>query len=128
MKASELRIGNYVADRNGFECYVIGTFKDVAYLYFDGNVGDFIEENEKDLQPIPLTEEWLLKLGCKKQQWENGGEYELAFEDQDKWFKIFEHKLYKEKSCVVYNIYFSWEKHSLGQSLGLLIPFMIFKT
>lgn len=66
MKATELRIGNWISDRNMFEMEVSAVFKDEVYLDFEGNEGDVWEVSEGDLQPIPLTEEWLLKFGFKQ--------------------------------------------------------------
>jgi hypothetical protein len=65
MKATELRIGNYV-DRNGL--MVIRTIKTKQVSFYDtinkNNTHYFnLDEHTK---PIPLTEEWLLKLGFEK--------------------------------------------------------------
>jgi len=49
MKASELRIGNYVKDPYNKEIRLVSVDKDASML-----------------SPIPLTEEWLLKLGALK--------------------------------------------------------------
>ena len=65
MKVTELRIGNLVY----FEYQVV-----------DINIGDFhiIEKESKFFKPIPLTEEWLLKLG-----------FELHSDYiEDRWFVI----------------------------------------
>ena len=54
MKTNELRIGNLVNHiRKGV--IVIGIME-----------LDFIEKEVLDIEPIPLTEEWLLNLGFKK--------------------------------------------------------------
>lgn len=65
IKANELMIGDWVyeGEKSQFPMYVVGFFKDVAYLDFEGNEADFWEVDEKDLAPIPLTEEILLKNG-----------------------------------------------------------------
>jgi hypothetical protein len=49
MKATELRIGNYVKDPYSKEIRLVSVEKDASML-----------------RPIPLTEEWLLKFGFKK--------------------------------------------------------------
>ena len=76
MKAKDLRIGNWIKyesfedagyyqveeickDSEGFEGYYI--------KYRNGSFATSLEEDEEDknkmIQPIPLTEEWLLKFG-----------------------------------------------------------------
>ena len=50
MKANELKIGNIVSIF-GIEQHIITELKDTIYV---------------DLNPIPLTEEWLLKFGFEK--------------------------------------------------------------
>ena len=54
MKASELRIGNYV--------YVEHDKNNLELLKFDFESGWYMEY----IKPIPLTEEWLLKFGFEK--------------------------------------------------------------
>lgn len=68
IKANELMIGDWVYEdeKSQFPMYVVGVFKDVAYLDFEGNEADFWEVDEKDLAPLPLTEEMLLKNGFDK--------------------------------------------------------------
>lgn len=56
IQANEIRIGNLFT-ANGFPMHVEAIFKDTIYFDFEG------EENIKDLVPIPLTEEILIKAG-----------------------------------------------------------------
>lgn len=66
MKSNELRIGNYVnwngqqieLDRVSFQVHVIN-------------------RNCEDIVPIPLTEDWLVKLGFEKEHFEENYWYEL---------------------------------------------------
>jgi len=61
MRSSELRIGNLVkVDSNPFES--------VTQIFKDGVVTDAYDvvNSFKDLEPIPLTEEWLVKFGFEK--------------------------------------------------------------
>jgi hypothetical protein len=68
MKANELRVGNWVND----ELY--GDFQIVGLINFkDGNQSAYKSleyypqsQDTDKLNPIPLTEEWLLKFGFEK--------------------------------------------------------------
>jgi hypothetical protein len=53
MKASDLRVGNWVSKHG--EYYQITSATIVS-----------LERGESDAEPIPLTEEWLLKFGFEK--------------------------------------------------------------
>jgi hypothetical protein len=55
MKANELRIGNYVC-RKPHKVWIPFTVKD----------GEINEKFASTCNPIPITEEWLLKLGFTK--------------------------------------------------------------
>ena len=64
MKASELRLGNYLKYKKGHLCKVVSIptnniidVKGLKDSYINGTY------NTRDLQPIPLTAEWLLKFG-----------------------------------------------------------------
>ena len=61
MKCKELQIGDWVQDKNGFQCQIIGVGDDYAYATFEDNDGDPWEFDDKDDQPegIPLTKEML---------------------------------------------------------------------
>jgi hypothetical protein len=63
MKANELRIGNLV-DYMGIEKPIAMIGVDSVML-FQKNF-DVIQSRLTEIKPIPLTEEWLLKLGAKK--------------------------------------------------------------
>ena len=75
IKTNELRIGNFVSTNNGFEMLVHSIFQnDTVYLDFIPpliNEADVWEEDYKDLIAIPLTEEWLLKFGAIKYEFDH---------------------------------------------------------
>lgn len=60
MKATELRIGNLFQDK-----YTKDVFK-VLELTTNSIVFDYFTVKKWKAEPIPLTEEWLLKFGFKK--------------------------------------------------------------
>lgn len=57
MKATELRIGNYIDYTTEREIVTMQTTYEYIRLIHNGN---------KNFKPIPLTEEWLLKFGFEK--------------------------------------------------------------
>lgn len=65
IKAGDIMLNNWF-HVNGYPMYVDSIFRDTVYLEFEGNEGDVWEENIKDLTPIPLTEDILLKAGFRK--------------------------------------------------------------
>jgi hypothetical protein len=74
MKANELRIGNLVSPPVGCEYH----FGEITALNLDTYDCELVDNNYeeyvslsqfgkiRDLEPIPLTEEWLLKFGFEK--------------------------------------------------------------
>ena len=71
MKASELRIGNLIYVDSKLR-YVFGTiYKTIQHNYHSKN-STYSENYENECEPIPLTEEWLLKFGFEKELgWDN---------------------------------------------------------
>jgi hypothetical protein len=76
MKANELRIGNYVNVPNSEQCpFRIDDFECLTYEFIKVGQKQIINGKEvhpftwygKDLQPIPLTEEWLIKFGFSRE-------------------------------------------------------------
>lgn len=69
MKANELRIGNYIFDKKG-EVFSVSGF----YIHHISTLENLKEKIP--FKPIPLTEEWLLKLNFKEtrkeKQWRFG--------------------------------------------------------
>ena len=70
MKCKELQIGDWVQDKNGFQCQIIGVGDDYAYATFEDNDGDPWEFDDKDDQPegIPLTKEMLDANGFRYEE------------------------------------------------------------
>jgi hypothetical protein len=64
MNANELRIGNLVYYRIDDEMDERQSWNQVNTI--DVQDLEFIERNDTNYTPIPLTEEWLLKFGFKK--------------------------------------------------------------
>jgi len=69
MNANELRLGNYIQDTNYPErvCRVFrltqGNDFNITYHYDRVCECSYANERKESLQPIPLTEEWLIKFG-----------------------------------------------------------------
>jgi len=62
MDARELRIGNYI-QYFGNVAQVEGIVNESNGFGLQLNGGDFASINSNSLEPIPLTEEWLVKFG-----------------------------------------------------------------
>lgn len=80
MKASELRIGNWVKGIESDCLFDVGEFKIDSFDIYK------IDRYPKNISPIPLTEEWLLKFGLKKcgWYWENEN-IEIVEDDEGCW-------------------------------------------
>jgi hypothetical protein len=67
MKSQELRIGNLVLDEYFDERYVICITPYRVHLSSSGDDDESVKPNKvNEIEPILLTEEWLLKFGFKK--------------------------------------------------------------
>ena len=84
MEAKELRIGNWVLVENDHE--TIKAITQTAFLCALDGKGDGHMQLHKDVYPIQLTEEWLIKFGFKK---ENNTIYsisdKLSFNEVGRW-------------------------------------------
>lgn len=82
MKASELRIGNWVAlFPLTFKIETIS--RDLIHV---DNKGSYAPLHIEKAEPIPLTEEWLVKFGFEFDE-NKGGEHEgQKFEDRPLWY------------------------------------------
>jgi hypothetical protein len=61
MKPTELRIGNYVCEETRDNPYTVVEIYELS----EASINDYVAPN-KIYEPIPLTEEWLLKFGFEK--------------------------------------------------------------
>jgi len=62
LQSKDFRIGNYVYTTIDLCIYTIDPFI-IKCLYYDGNTQNSYNTDKKLIEPIPLTEEWLIKLG-----------------------------------------------------------------
>ena len=60
---SDLRLGNwlYESDKSKFPMQVESIGKNWIYLDFEGNEGDVFENSDKEIYPIPITKELIVK-------------------------------------------------------------------
>ena len=114
MKANELRIGNLVLFNNSIKPITSNNLCDIEF-YTDSKI--------PYCKPIPLTEEWLLKFGFEKKEYEKSQyrEYEYILEN----FKYFRDRFWivRCEECGRYadikyvhelqNIYFALTKYEL---------------
>jgi len=80
MKANELRIGNLIYVDSKLR-YVFGTiYKTIQHNYNTQN-STYSENYENECEPIPITEEWLLKFGFEVYEFDNK-ENQYRFKDR----------------------------------------------
>lgn len=71
LTANELRIGNYVGygalhtGIGGYDHYTVKEITENCAFFRESKVGEY----HKDIAPIPLTEEWLVKFGFEVRPW-----------------------------------------------------------
>jgi len=91
MKASELRIGNYLQGKRIVKVKDIYSTGDVSI--FDNSSRFFVEGNKPCLEPIELTEEWLFKFG-----------FECIFTHDDYHYYLESLDLGLDRSCQPFGI------------------------
>jgi hypothetical protein len=64
MKANELRIGNFIKFSEDGTIFTVGSIEERGFTVQNDEETAWIEAEE--FEPIPLTEEWLLKFGFEK--------------------------------------------------------------
>jgi hypothetical protein len=99
MKVEELRIGNLLRDKvTKTELRVIKlTDQDIVTYVIDRSM--FPLQDGWGAEPIPLTEEWKLKFGFEKTEWDNFNSYRLIIGNND--YTIV---LYSDGNCEVGDI------------------------
>ena len=82
MEVKDLRIGNYISPLG------IGVTKVEGFCIWDNLIqsSDFAERGIEDFEPIPITEEWLLKFGFKELNIKNRFITECGFEIEKQGF------------------------------------------
>lgn len=112
MKANELRLGNLILNKEGkvetvYTLYKVEGYEGLINGY-DGNAG-IQPDYEHEFKPIPLTEEWLIKLGFENNQI-ICGEYIMqvnvnmfsgTLEKEPNWFISVVHESAHQKITVV---------------------------
>lgn len=78
IRTTDLRLGNIVKDNMGFPMRVISISKEEVLLDFDENEGDFFEEDFMKLNPVPITEKLLVKIGAVKKEDRDFKSYKIA--------------------------------------------------
>lgn len=111
MKANELRIGNVIQLINGSNRMVLGVSMDNVTGLTD--ISTYPEDKSqidtkpsKYYQPIPITEEWLVKLGFTKQD-------EITFVLDDELIQIYKGEFYYSLSITAKDSRFIGFVHQL---------------
>jgi len=113
IEARELRIGNYVKHfENGI---VLTVGRTVAFK----TPTNTIRVNVDDLDPIPLTEEWLLKFGFSKNENRNVFENQVMLiykQDGVFWFDLISDSVCIENVHQLQNLYFALKGKELTKA------------
>lgn len=102
MKSEELRIGNFVfypSDTNLLSKVTClgNTSIEVENIDYEQELSPYHQNCEDIIQPIPLTEEWLLKFGFEE-TW-NDGKFRKEYTIRKPHFYLFHYKNGKNESC-----------------------------
>lgn len=119
MKITELRIGNIVLLKETNEpLNILGLFKDLIEIYRGAPIGDIRLMGMSYFEPVPLTEEWLTRLGFEK--FNDKGDYwsyeglKLWMHDENKFYHInSEIMVYIDHVHQLQNLYFALTRNEL---------------
>lgn len=117
MTAQELRIGNYVEEFLPVKLWtkIEVNYQDLKFVYF--------EDTNSFYRPIPITEEWLLKLGFEKTKdygdkiFYDKEHFYVCFDDEDLSFGIVKNNEY---TCLIYDEQFFSFIHQLQNAFFAL--------
>lgn len=105
MKATDLRIGNLL-EYAGQPVYVLGIQQATEFMgdshhldlgYYTDSVGFERHENDQDLRPLPLTEEWLKRFGFE--EYHNNPRLERFYVLKSGYYPF---QLYVDRGCEIY--------------------------
>lgn len=84
----DLMIGDWVyeSERSKFPMKVVSVGEDYCYLDFSNNEGDVFDGYEKDMMPIEVTEELLLKIGFESSDYLNEEGYTVYNKETDDYY------------------------------------------
>ena len=105
MKASDLRIGNFISSYCPISVVIGIDYEgvvDTAY-YEHGKGVDYTSEwhsNEGSINPIPLTEEWLVKFGFHSIQ----TKFEKYYNEHGQMVSISQHRSWGDNKIISYSI------------------------
>ena len=117
IKLNELRIGNYV---NYLDGHVTLTSVTEEFPCINQITLDYLEYDE--IEPIPLTEEWLKRLGFKKTkeskdvEWYSLNSFDISIHEEDNnVYIVFQHLVLKHITKVhqLQNLYFALTNEEL---------------
>lgn len=121
IRTKDLRLGNIVNENMGFAMKVVSIFQDEVYLNFDEHEGDYFEEDFMKLNPVPITEELLAKIGAVKKEDRDFKSYKIAGMEinliDGKWIE-YVHRIEVVGLHTLQNIFYFTRGEELGIKLS----------